>query len=108
MGTETFLKLRYVGNYYTAIFRKMGDMYESFVRAILAETLGLSESQMQLVFQVEIDGKLQARTLDAQIDTAVLSKREDVTRVTSVIHDIDPDYNGGKVGFEVRCCYQIG
>ncbi len=32
MDNENFLKLRYIGNYYTAIFRRMGDMYEGFVR----------------------------------------------------------------------------
>jgi hypothetical protein len=107
MGTESFLKLRYIGNYYTAIFRKIGDMYEGFVRAILAHTLGLSEPQLSLSFTIVIEGRRQIRTLDARIDTADL-RPSDAVNAASVIHDIEPAYTGGLVGFEVRCCYQIG
>ena len=108
MGNEKFLKLRYIGNYYTAIFRKMGDMYERFVRVILAEKLGLSESQLLLSFELVIGEEHQRRSLDAQIDPAVLPHPDTAARVAEVFSSIDPDYKGGKIAFEVRCCYQIG
>lgn len=107
MGTESFLKLRYIGNYYTAIFRKLGDMYEGFVRAILAHTLKLNDEQLALRYAVEIDGKPQTRTLDVGLDSAELTPKN-AANVAAVIHDLEPSYRGGKLGFEVRCCYQIG
>ncbi len=108
MGNEAFLKLRYIGNYYTAIFRKMGDMYEGFVRAVLGETLGLTEAQLSLAFELVIEGKKQTRTLDAQIDPALLPRRKDAANLSSVLSAVELGYHGEKVGFEVRCCYQIG
>jgi hypothetical protein len=107
MGNEAFLKLRYIGNYYTAIFRKLGDMYEGFVKAILAHTLHLTDEQLALSYVVEIDGKPQTRTLDVGLDTAELKPRS-AANVASVVHDLESSYQGGKLGFEVRCCYQIG
>jgi hypothetical protein len=107
MDNEDFLKLRNIGNYYTSIFRKMGDMYELFVRVIVAESLGLREEDMPMAIEVMIEGEAQTRTLDARIDLAAL-RREVADRIRPVLKRIAPTYLGGKTAFEVRCCYMIG
>jgi hypothetical protein len=107
MDNENFLKLRYIGNYYTAIFRKMGDMYEGFVRCIMADTLGLDEEAMSLPYSIEIDGEAQGRTLDAQVILSDLQPR-DASRIKNLLAQRVPTFQGSRVGFEVRCCYQIG
>jgi len=112
---EEFLRLRNIGNYYTSIFRKIGDMYEKFVRAVVMYCLGLSENQIRYSFDIDIDGRLQTRSLDVSIDSntitdtlLALTVRQEFARIAQ---ELDPTSSQpfSSIGvMEVRSCYMIG
>jgi hypothetical protein len=68
----------------------------------------MTEEQLSLQFELMIEGRKQTRTLDAKIDLADLTRAADRKRVASAITALFSAYDGRPLGFEVRCCYQIG
>lgn len=106
--SEEFLRLRYIGNYYTSIFRKMGDMYERFVRAIVMDRLGLTEEDIDFSFDVNIDGRAQSRSLDLAIPTDRIRDQRVARRVYGELVRIGGREVSRTAVIEVRCCYQIG
>lgn len=105
---EEFLRLRYVGNYYTSIFRKMGDMYERFVKAIVADRLGLDVEDLHYEFDVVVNDVSQKRSLDVAIDVDKITNSEVADRVYKEFQRIAGKDAPRIAVAEVRCCYQIG
>lgn len=106
---EEFLRLRYIGNYYTSIFRKMGDMYERFVKSVVVHALGLDPADVDYAFDIVVNGETQRRSLDVAIDVEKISHPETRERVYEVFQAIAGTDEAPRVAvIEVRSCYQIG
>lgn len=108
IDNPNFLKLRYIGNYYTSIFRKLGDMYQRFVEAIISHQLQLRPADLVYAFDIVIDDRRQRRSLDVALDPAKIADASIRTRVEKVMRKLAGDGKLHVAAIEVRCCYQIG
>ncbi len=107
MATAEFLRYRYVGNYYTSIFRKMGDMYELFTQRIIGDCLKLTPAQMTYTYALAVPGATQQRSLDARVALDDIADPVARKRIVALFDRLAPRHME-KAAIEVRCCYQIG
>jgi hypothetical protein len=107
IGHPNFMRMRVIGNYYTAIFRKFGDLYQRVTETVIMRTLGLGEADLKYAFDISVDGGSQRRSLDIAIipdRVADPSARERVTKFLSRINRAPT----ATAVLEVRACYMIG
>ena len=103
LGRDKYVTARIGGNLITSIHRKLGDLYEDMIIALLHDKYGFSKEYLKFSLNIVIDGNEQERTTDgrimiADIDDKVL--REETKKL------IVGNYEG--LALEVRSCYQIG
>ncbi len=108
MNNREFMRLRYIGNYYTSIFRKFGDMYEEFVRVVISHRLGIPRKKLGHSIDVMINGRPQARSIDILVRFDQVPNEASRRHVQSVVTAASQSEDWIGIGFEVRCCYQIG
>lgn len=107
-ATEEFLKYQAVGNYYTAIFRKIGDLFEGVIEEIVQSKLGISRINQKHAFEIKVDSVTQNRSLDVAIDTNKINDSAVKERVTAVLADLTGDISPNATVIELRGCYMIG
>lgn len=106
--TQEFLQYQAVGNYYTAIFRKIGDLFEGVIKELVQSKLGINREDQKHEFEIVVDGVTQHRSLDVAID---LNKIDDIsvrTRVASALFKLTGDDSPDATVIELRGCYMIG
>ena len=107
-ATQEFLQYQAVGNYYTAIFRKIGDLFEGVIQEIVQTQLGISKSEQKHEFELVVDGVTQHRSLDVAIDVMKIQDVSKRKKVTATLEKLTGDKSPKATVIELRGCYMIG
>ena len=103
-----FLQYQAVGNYYTAIFRKVGDLFEGVIQEIVQSQLGISREEQKHEFEIVVDGVTQHRSLDVAIELQKIKDRKVRTAVAKALETLTGDKSPDATVIELRGCYMIG
>jgi hypothetical protein len=113
---EDFVIDKVIGNYVTSVFRKFGDIYESLVKTVLSARLDIPPDGLAHTVDVIINNKPQPRSIDAMVHLSAIRSRQKRAAVKAaglqlIQRLLEPkptldDFTA--LGFEIRCCYQIG
>ena len=101
LDDERYAVARIGGNLVTSLHRKIGDMYESLVQAILTSRFELSRVESKYSVTVQIGRRKQIRSTDGFVPTDRLAGR--------TLPKLPAGWESSQgVGLELRSCYQIG
>lgn len=102
LNREKYITARFGGNLVTSLHRKLGDLYEDLILALLSEKFGLTKEYLKYSLDLQIDNESQKRTTDGRI--MLVDINEELQKIVKPC--IKGDYKG--LAMEVRSCYQIG
>ena len=106
--SQEFLQYQAVGNFYTAIFRKVGDLFEGVIQEIVFHKLGIPFEEQKHSFEIVVDGVVQHRSLDVAIDTKKIGDKAKRIAVESALVELTRDKKPASTVIEIRGCYMIG
>lgn len=104
LNREKYVAARFGGNLITSLHRKIGDLYEELIIALLSEKFGFDKSYLKYSLKIQIGDIQQRRTTDGRILLPDLQDKKLQNLVKNCLSD--EKYQG--LAFEVRSCYQIG
>lgn len=105
---HSFLLMQARGNFYTAIFRKVGDLFQECVAEIVEDRLGLSRADQEYSFDLEINGSMQNRSLDVGIDLDSITSESARRRARKALTQAGAPASVSVAVCEIRGCYMIG
>lgn len=113
---ESFVIDKVIGNYVTSVFRKFGDIYQHMVEAVLSSCLDIPLDKLSYKVNVIINDRPQSRSIDSIIDFKNVGNQQKRIKVQlagkeliNKLPEPKPKSNDfASIGFEMRCCYQIG
>jgi hypothetical protein len=103
-----FLQYQAVGNFYTAIFRKVGDLFEGVIQEVVHHKLGIPFEEQKHSFEIVVDGVVQNRSLDVAIDLKKISDKAKRAATESALLELTGDKKPASTVIEIRGCYMIG